>query len=185
VKQFKNLHMGLIILAFLVTVGLLFGGRVLTTKFKVEGPLARDLHRIKAISDFKLKQERDGITVAFKLQKVGNLQQVLDYVQQKVFLYYNQPVKTFKIVDRRNHSLEELRYQLSFYLEEAIVSGHYIQLKTAMDSYRGVIVKVYFDPSNLYLQLEKGSNYLYEVLPIPTNMQRPMRASSITGGDSA
>jgi hypothetical protein len=181
VKQIKNLHIGLILLAFFVTTGILFGGRVLTTKLKVDGPMHRDLQRMKMIHHFKIKQEKDGITVSLGLQRVANLQQVLDYVQQKISLYYNQPVKTFKIADRRNRDLEEIRYQLSFYIEEAIVSGHYIQLKTAMDSYSGVTAKVYFDQNHLYLQLEKGRNYLYEVLPL--NMQS-MKSNDISGGDA-
>jgi hypothetical protein len=182
VKQIKNLQVGLIVLAFVITIGGLFGGQTLTTKFKVEKPLQRDLYQMKAIRSFKIKQEKDGITIALKLQKVDNLQQVLDYVQQKVLLYYNQPVKTFKIADRRNPYLEGLRYQLSFYLKEAAASGHYIQLKEALDSYRGVKAKAYFSSDNIYLQLENGHNYLYEVLPIGT---QSMAVNNISGGDSA
>jgi hypothetical protein len=183
-KRIKNLQIFLIVLAFLITIGALFGGQALTTKLKVEGPLQRDLRRMKAIQDFKLKQEKDGITVSFKLQRVDNLQQVMDYVQQKVLLHYNQPVKTFKVVDHRNRYLEELRYQLSFYLKEAIVSGHYIQLKTALESYQGVKAKAYISQNNVYLQLEKGGNYLYEVLPINFNLSST-NPNNISGGDSA
>ncbi len=164
-KQIKNLQMGLIVLAFLVTLGLLFGGQVLTAKLKVENPLQRDMHQMKAIRDYKVKEDKDGLIVTVKLQKVDDLQKVLDYVKQKVASYYNQPIKNFKIIDRRNHELESLRYQLSFYLEEAVVSGHYIQLKTALESCPGVKAKAYFSQSSMYLQLEKGQNYLYEVLP--------------------
>ena len=127
--------------------------------------MQRDMHQMKAIRDYKVKEDKDGLIVTVKLQKVDDLQKVLDYVKQKVASYYNQPIKNFKIIDRRNHELESLRYQLSFYLEEAVVSGHYIQLKTALESCPGVKAKAYFSQSSMYLQLEKGQNYLYEVLP--------------------
>ncbi len=179
-KRIKNLQIGLIVLAFLVTIGALFGGQALTAKLKVEDPLQRDLQRMKAIRDYKVKEDKDGLTVTVKLQKVDDLQQVLDYVQQKVDNYYNQPIRNFKIVDRRNHDLESLRYQLSFNLEEAIVSGHYIQLKTALESCPGVKAKVYFSQNNMYLQLEKGQNYLYEVLPIHLQTEK---GNNLSGGD--
>jgi UPF0288 family protein (methanogenesis marker protein 3) len=169
------------VLGFLITIGGLLGGQTLTNKFKVEEPLHRDLHRMKEISSFRVKQEKDGITINLKLQKVENLQRVLDYVQQKVVLYYNQPIKTIKIADQRNRYLEGLSYQLSFNLEEAAVSGHYIQLKTALESYPGVKAKVYFSQNDMYLQLEKGKNYLYEVLPIAT---QSMAVHNPSGGDS-
>ncbi len=178
-KQIKNLQIGLIVLAFLVTIGLLFGGQVLTAKLKVENPLQRDMHQMKAIRDYKVKEEKNGLTVTVKLQKVDDLQKVLDYVKQKVGSYYDQPIKNIKIIDRRNHDLESLRYQLSFYLEEAVVSGHYIQLKTALESCPGVKAKAYFSQGSMYLQLEKGRNYLYEVLP---NHLQPDKGD-INGGD--
>jgi hypothetical protein len=173
---------GLIVLAFLVTVGALFGGQALTAKLKVEDPLQKDLHRMKAIRDYKVKEDKDGLIVTVKLQKVDDLQQILDYVQQKVVGYYNQPIKSFQIIDQRNHDLENLRYQLSFYLEEAIVSGHYIQLKTALESCPGVKAKAYFSQYNLYLQLEKGRNYLYEVLPVHLESEK---SNNLGGGDAS
>ncbi len=178
-KRIKNLQLGLIVLAFLVTIGMLFGGQALTAKLKVENPLEKDLRQQKAIRDYKIKEEKDGLAVTVKLQKVDDLQKVLDYVKQKVASYYNQPIKSFKIIDRRNQELESLRYQLSFYLEEAIVSGHYIQLKTALESCPGVKAKAYFSQNSMYLQLEKGRNYLYEVLP---NHLQPDKGD-INGGE--
>jgi hypothetical protein len=181
VKRIKNLQIGLIVLAFCVTIGVLFGGQALTAKLKVEDPLQRDLHQMKAIRDFKVKEEKDGLIVTIKLQKVDDLQYVLDYVQQKINNYYNQPIKNIKIVDHRNHDLESLRYQLSFNLEEAIVSGHYIQLKSALDGCKGVKAKAYFSQKNMYLQLEKGRDYLYEVLPIHLQLEK----NNILGGGDA
>ena len=181
-KRIKNLQIGLIILAFLVTIGALFGGQALTAKLKVEDPLQRDLHQMKAIRDYKIKEEKGGLTVTINLQKVDDLQNVLDYVQQKIGNYYNEPIKNIKIVDHRNHDLESLCYQLSFNLEEAIVSGRYIQLKAALDSCQGVKAKAYFSQNNMYLQLEKGRNYLYEVLPIHL---QPEKNNMVNGGDAS
>jgi predicted RND superfamily exporter protein len=180
-KQIKNLQIGLIILAFLITAGGLFGGQFLTNKFRVEKPLHQELQRIKAIRNFQVKTEKDGVNVTLKLRKVGNLQQVVENIQQKVFSYYNQPIKMLRINDNRNHYLEDLRYQLSFYLQEAAVSGHYIQLKTALESYSGVKAKVYFGPDSMYLQLEKGANYLYEVVPIVAQV---VTHNNPSGGDT-
>ncbi len=181
-KRIKNLHIGLIVLAFLITVVCLFGGQALTTKYKVEDPLNREMHKIKAVQKFRIKQEQDGVTVSLKLQKVKNLQVLLDGIRQKVQTYYNLPVKAFQITDHRNNDLEEVKYQLSFYLEEAVNSGHYIQLKDALEANKKVEARVYFSSNYIYLQLEAGQNYLYEV--IPNGLQNVTVNNTLAGGES-
>ena len=181
-KRIKELKVGLVILAFLITIGVLFGGQALTTKVKVDTPLKRDLYSLKDIQSFSVKQEKDGIIISLKLRKVDNLQKVLDFVQQKIALYYGLPVKEFKIADQRNRSLEQARYKLAFYLQEAAVSGHYIRLKEALDSFKEVNAKAYVSQNYIYVQLEEGRNYLYEVVPVPT---RTIAVNNNLGGDSA
>lgn len=180
-KRLKNLQVGLIGLAFLITLGCLFGGQLLTNKVKVEAPLKRALYHRKDIRHFDVKNERDGIVLSLKLRQVKNLQKVLEYAAKKTEHYYGLPVKGFKIIDHRNPALEHVRYKLGFYIEEAAVTGHYIQLKQALDSLPGIDAKAYIGQNGIYLQLDKGNNYLYEVIPLPN---RTTAVNHGAGGDS-
>lgn len=181
-KRFRDFRLWLVLLAFLGTVIVLFGGQKLTVRFRAENPTRRAIGTIKAVRDFTVKRIPDGLTVELKLDKVGNLETILDLIKQKVESNYKQPVLNFKISGRSDRKLQQIRYNLSFYLEEALVSGHYIQLKQALDGYQPVNAKVYLGTDFIYLQLENNSHYLYEAIPRDTKV---ISTNNNQGGDSA
>ncbi len=180
-KRFKDLQLWLILLAFLGTVTVLFGGQKLTAKFRAENPTRRAMGAIKAVRDFEVKQIPDGLMVELKLDKVGNLETVLDLVKQKVESNYGQPVRSFRIIGRSDRKLQQVRYNLSFYLEEALVSGRYIQLKQALDGYQPVNARVYLGTDFIYIQLENDTHYLYEAIPRESKI---VSINKNQGGDS-
>ncbi len=182
-KPIKNLQLWLIFFAFIVTLGILFGGQALTAKVRVDNPLKRDVYTIDGVKKFELLQDKEGIKVKLQLKKVENLQEVLDRVQQKVTLYYHKPVQEIQITDHSNQRLREVRYQLSFNLEEAVGSGRYVQLKAALESYSPIKSRVYFSRDYIYIQLEDGLNYHYEAFPRQLNGLNRAVAQGITGGD--
>ena len=180
-KKISKLQIGLVLVAFLATAGLLFGGQALTTKIKVDNPLQHEIKSIKGVQTFSIVTVKDGLQVKLKLKQVQDLQQVLELVKQKVQFYHEKPVTSILIEDHSDQRLREVRYQLSFYLEEAVASGHYIPLKQALDSYQGVLARVYFSQDQIYIQLEEGKHYLYEVLPKQMSGIKP---NEMTGGGS-
>ena len=104
-KKLKNLRLCLVLLAFLVTVGVLFGGQKLVAKYRSEDPTRRAIGAIKEVRDFEVKQASDGLTVELKLDKVGNLELLLDEIKQKVEAHYHQPIRNFKITGRPDQQL--------------------------------------------------------------------------------
>lgn len=174
----KNIQAWLIFAAFIVTLALLFGGQALTQKLRVNDPLNHEIYATKGVQKFKVIQDKEGLTVELKLARVADLQQVLDKVKQKVESSYNKPVRTIAIKDHSNLRLKEVRYRLSFELEEAVVTGHYIQLKQSLDAYPEVKSRIYFSPDFIYIQLEDGQFYHYEAFP-----RRTFTAGKVLGGD--
>jgi hypothetical protein len=180
-KPVKNMRAWVIALAFVITLTAFFSGQVISKKFKTTDPLKREFSKIKSIESFSINQADNGVNVNLKLGKVNNLRTILDKVQERVKFYYNKPVKSFTITNHANKRLEEVRYQLSFNLEEAVYTGRYLQLKDTLNSYRGLKVKVYFSPSFIYLQLEDGQNYYYEAYGRPVAL---VRDNTRLGGDT-
>ena len=165
-KQFRNIQGWLVLLAFIATVAVLFGGQTLTAKLKVENPLKQRLAKIREIRGYTVNETVNGLKLHLKLDKCRNLQTVLNSAIHEVEFYYKKPVKSVNIADYPDFQLEQTKYQLSFYLEEAVASGHYIQLKSALDSFnrKGIKARVFLDNDFIYLQLEAGKNYLYQAL---------------------
>ncbi len=180
-KRLNDLRLWLVLLAFLGTVGILFGGQKLATRFRSEDPARRSISAIKGVRNFKVKRLSEGLIVELKLDKVGNLETILDMIKQKVELHYNQPVQYFQINGRPDQKLKQVRYDLSFYLEEALVSGRYIQLKQAMEGFRPVKARVYLGTDFVYIQLENDNHYLYEAIP---RRSKIVSANNNQGGDS-
>ena len=131
-KQLKNMQAWLVLLAFIITLSALFGGRLLSNRLQVTEPLRKEMAAIKAVKKFKVDPENNGLKVTLNLGRVANLQDVLERVEEKVEHFYNKPVKTIVLVDHSNQRLRQVRYQLAFNLEEARVSGRYLQLKSAL-----------------------------------------------------
>ncbi|NLY75657.1 MAG: hypothetical protein GX075_10165 [Firmicutes bacterium] len=181
VKRFKDMRLWLISLVFLGTLVLLFGGRELAVKLRAEDPTRREIESIKEVCDFSVKQKPNGLTVELKLDKVANLESILNLIKQKVESNYRQPVRQFKISGQPNSKLRQIHYDISFYLEEALVSGRYIQLKRALDSYQSVTARVYLGTEFIYIQLEDGDHYLYEAIPRRSQI---VAVGNNRGGDS-
>ena len=132
---------------------------------RIDNPLQRrEVGSIANINEFKLKPVQNGVVIHLQLTKVKDLQEVLELVKGKVEKYQDKSVIGFDLADHPNQLLKQLKYQLSFYLEEATVSGRYIQLKNAVDSFRGVTARVYLTPDFIYVQLEEGNYYLYQAI---------------------
>lgn len=174
----KNIQAWLIFAAFIVTLGLLFGGQALALKLRVNDPLKHEVYAIKGVRKFAVTQDKEGIKVELKLARVADLQQVLDKVRQKVKSFYNKPVQAMVIANHSGPRLKEVRYRLSFDLEEAVVTGHYIQLKQSLDAYPQIKSRIYFSPDFIYIQLEDGPYYHYEAFPRQVNA-----AGKISGGE--
>lgn len=174
----KNIQAWLIFAAFIITLALLFGGQALTLKLRVNDPLKQDIYAIKGVQKFTVTQDKEGVKVDLKLARVADLQKVLDKVQQNVKSSYNKPVQAITIIDHSNQRLKEVRYRLSFDLEEAVVTGHYIQLKQSLDAYPQIKSRIYFSPDFIYIQLEDGLDYHYEAFP-----RRINTTGKMMGGD--
>lgn len=180
-KRLTDLRLWLILIVFLGTVGVLFGGQKLTARFRVENPVRQSISALKSVRDFQVNETANGLSVELKIDKVGNLETVLDLVKRKVEQYYNQPVRYFKIKGQPDQRLRQVRYDLSFYLEEALTSGSYTQLKQALESYQPVNAKVYLGMDFIYIQLENDTHYLYEAIP---RRSKIISVNNNQGGDS-
>ena len=180
-KKFGKRQMITLAVAFLATVGVLFGGQALNSKFRVDDPLQHEVMAIRGVQHFKLVPDKDNVRVELKLGKVSNLETILDRINDKVLHYHGKPVTDFQIVSRSDSQLEQARYQLSFYLEEAAVSGRYIQLKDALDAMKGINARVYLGQDFIYIQLEQGSHYFYQAVP---RQARTISIDNQTGGGS-
>ncbi|HOJ76725.1 MAG TPA: hypothetical protein PLZ08_10205 [Bacillota bacterium] len=180
-KLTKNFQIWLVVISFILTTGVLFGGQALATKLQVKNPLDQEMAKLNAVEKYTVEAEGDGLRVNLSLKQTKDLNLVMQQVQKNIETFHKKPVRSFNIVARSNPKLEEIRYQLSFYLEEALASGQYIQLMNALESYQpSITAKVFLNADFVYLQLEDGNNYLYQAIP---RNKVNIRLNQYRGGD--
>lgn len=180
----KDLRIWLILAVFLSAAFILFGGQALTARIKVENPLQKELLSRVEVENFEITSKQDGLNVELEMKQTANLQMLLEFIKEQIEFYHKKPITQFTISGKSNSRLEEIRYELSFYLEEALASGNYTQLKAALDDYQqtGLVARVYLSNQFIYLQLEEGEHYLYQA--VPRSLSRISNNSNLkVGGD--
>ena len=181
----RGLRPGLITVAFAMALAGLIGGWSLAHNLQVEKPLAGQLKALPGVRNYRITPAADGEQrLELSLERVPDLEQLMDRVAATIGKYQKAPIGEIVIHDARA-GLEQVYYQLRFSLEEAMATGRYTRLRSDLGDLSRRFglhrAQVYLGQRFVYVQLEKGPKYLYEVLPRAAWGQIP--ESSRQGGD--
>ncbi len=168
--SWRNLRVGLVIIVFVISLAALLGGRGLAESIRLTRPLARGIESIKGIRGYALQRNEDGIHLSLDMERVGDLESAITRAVTLVEGEYKEPVREIRIQDQRR-GLDDAYYDLRFSLEEAAATGRYTRLQGDLARLSAAArldkARVYLSRNFIYVQLEKGSSYLYEALPRP------------------
>ncbi|HHT05386.1 MAG TPA: hypothetical protein GXZ97_03865 [Hydrogenispora sp.] len=178
----------IVALVFLFTSGLLFGGGFLYEKLFQRNPLQRWVKTSPAITEFQLKEDKAGLRLELTLdpKQVDNLQAVLEPFLQEVVTRKQQPVQEVRIVNEPSPELAEVYYQLSFALAEAQATGEYNTLYEVLQALQAEAgagdFRVYLGADYLYVQLKKGKESYFSVVPRIDHAKGLVQAGGMKGG---
>jgi hypothetical protein len=165
----------LVVLA--LTVGVLICGQLFWHKYAVTGPLDKELLQIKGVESAQWQDSNKGdddLKLNVALGPVVNLQQTYGEINAAVKRKIGQRAVLISLRDHRGPELEDLYYQINFNIQEAISTGRFVAMAdTIRDRAKAdrVSAKVYVDAKNVYIQLAKGTDYLYTVVPRQPGIQ--------------
>jgi hypothetical protein len=169
--RLKDLRIPIIIAAMLVTLALLLGGQFLYQKYYIEQPLFKLLHETRAVKSLKFDQGQTQTVLKVEFGEVGNLKEAYGKVTETAEQVLGSSVP-IRIVDHRSPELKQVFDHSQFAVYEAIMNGNFTGMaKTVEEQARLAQLDryaVYVDRNNVYVQLHKGGNYLYEVIPRDT-----------------
>lgn len=157
-----------ILLIFSVTLIILFGGWIVYRDYGLVRPLQQQLTGTQLVQTVTVNLSGPQKQVDVTLKKVPDLQSSYRSIKNKV----NQTMHTqlpIKIHDERTPELERMFQSYQPFIFSGIDRGEYtdminkIQQNAAKDGITKAVVTM--DRENLYIQLEKGDHYLYEVIP--------------------
>lgn len=165
-----------IFLVAMVVLAVLFGGWQAYQHFNLLNPLKRNLQQVSGVQTVSiLTGSPDVVQVQLgpfnKLDK-GDLQRTYHDISNQVESRLGTGV-TLRLADKHGGSLVQT-FEVSF--EPVLIEGKAKQNYTEMISNvkalaktDGIRARITMDSQSIYVQLEKGSDYLYRVMPYTTN----------------
>ncbi|HAG10099.1 MAG TPA: hypothetical protein DCK76_01595 [Desulfotomaculum sp.] len=168
----RGLRIPIILLVLVASLVVFWGAHWLFNRFSVEQPLADFLKSQSYIHAFEINRDGSLVQISVLLAPVENLKDTYGELDRGVRNILG--VKLYELVlrDKRDVQLKDAFYYSQFAAYEAVMRGNYREMfdyvnKQAAE--RGATASVFIDQDRIYLQMRHDNNYLYEVIPRPSN----------------
>lgn len=151
----------------------LFGGWLIYKNYGLVRPLQEELSAMAPVEQVNVHVSTQTREIQVTFKRVPDLMTAYTMVNEKVHHVLGSDV-TLLIRDHRTPQLSELYQNYQPLLYEGIAKGNYTEMieqikqKARQDGIS--YARITMDRNNLYIQLEKDSAYLYEVVPYHGNI---------------
>ncbi|MFZ5943631.1 MAG: hypothetical protein ACOYVD_05955 [Bacillota bacterium] len=172
-------------LAFLLTLGILFGAYFFYKQFFVNQPLSITLENSEFIAKYEITQDKANPTLNLYVNQTADFSSAFtDFINQSGQLM-NKKDLMVKIASKPNGKLRDFYQEIHPSVFEALLHGNYTQLQDKLN-----ILNEEFTLSKavltitedyIFLQLEDGSSYLYSIFTI--NKERKPRFINQIGSE--
>lgn len=158
------------LVVMLITVIVLVSGQLLWHRYTVAKPLDKSLQEIQGIESVKWNDgDKSGtVLIEVTLHQVDNLEKTYGQIIEKSKGILGRKAFKVQLNDHRTPELAELYYKIHYCVQEAISNGNFVSMERQIQSEAkaaGVQSRIYVDSANVYIQLDKGSDALYTVVP--------------------
>lgn len=184
--KWHGLKIPIILLALVAGLMVLLGGQWAYNKYSLHNPLEQKLGAMDFIVEYTFDHDGETPVVNIKFDSPanlpGNLMEEYEKVNELMKKIVNKGAFQINLIDQRDQVLKDIYYESQFVIQEAIIQGNYRQMaalvhESALSA--GAEAKIYIGTANIYLQMEHGDNYLYEIIPRET---LPGALSPVRGG---
>ncbi|MEA1962544.1 MAG: hypothetical protein U9N81_14980 [Bacillota bacterium] len=165
--DFKVLWFGL---ALVISLGLFTGSYRLYQDRMIEKPVITKIDTFSNVENVEIEKNHDGYFVEVNIQTVGDIKE--DYKQ--IDKVVNSSIKKnydIHLVDQRDNELQTALDEFQIEIYEALAKNNYVWLQEQLKDLavtQNYEYNLYLDEERLYIQLEKGDAFLYEVINRPS-----------------
>lgn len=169
--RLRTLRWPVVAISLALSLAVLFGARWLLFTQMVAGPMTRLLTALPTVARFETFRLGGVQVVRLEVADVPDLALAYVDLYRGIGGILGTAPYRLEITDRRSPALQEALYRISPLVQEAMATGQFslLQPRLAAES-RNLGVdraRVVVDGERVYLQLHRGSEYLYEVFPRP------------------
>lgn len=160
-----------VIATLALTVGLLVGGQLAWHKYAVAKPLDKVLVNIQGVESATLIEDgknSDIPAIEVTLGRVENLQKTYGEITDATKRMMGRKPVRIVLHDHHTPELDEFYYSIHYYIQEAMATGNYSAMaeRIAVKAKEAQIdCRIYVDEKFIFVQLAKGDNGLYTVVP--------------------
>lgn len=166
--QWNGVRVHIVVLALLVGLGVLWGGQWAFKRFNYERPLAVVLSENEDIASYSIISEGMEPEVEVTLKQVDSLQDTYLNIQQSVDSAVSGKAVKITVKDNRDQVLDNVYRDAQLAAYEALDRGNYLEMSDYIQrraSTEGARARVSLDGERLYIQMDHGDKYLYEIIP--------------------
>lgn len=161
-----------VIFIALISLAILFGGWWAYRQFNIVTPLKTSLESVSGVKNVELDGGSSGV-IRVTLGPVSDFQETYSSITQTVHeVLGSSGSVTVKIEDKRNQDLTNAYENLQPIIADGIAQGDYTKMFSrvvdkAKEMNVNAKITMNVEDHNLYIQLMKGNNYAYYVIPNP------------------
>lgn len=166
--QWNGIKVPVVILALGLGLASFWGSQWLYNRYNYERPLDRILGENKDIVSYKVDDQGPVLKLEVKLGKVESLQESYGSISRSVEGVVGRKDFTIVLKDDRDAVLDGIYYRARLAAFEAIERGNYLEMEeyiSGMAAREGSQARVLLDQDHLYIQINHGGHYLYEIIP--------------------
>lgn len=164
-----GLRVPVVVLVFALGLAGLFSFNYLYKYSHVNQPLSGFFAGHREVLDYRIDERGDQVVVTLRLGPVANLRETFLALEKGTTgILGNRPFR-LEIQDNRDARLRDDYYRLHYSLQEALSTGQFNAMARAVSEQGRSLglrdAKAFVDERYLYVQLQRGDRYLYELLP--------------------
>jgi hypothetical protein len=175
----SRIRLGPMLLILIVSLAIFFAGWQVYKRYNLVDPLKANLSTVSGVQNVDVVVGNPTV-IHVKLGEVGDLQTTYKAVSDTVTSSANTG-STIVIEDNKDKALQQTYESLWPIIGEGVHKGNYQEMISSFEkaaAAKGVQAKVTMDIRNIYVQLEQGNHYLYDVSQYNTLQQGQGGAAS-------
>lgn len=165
--RYNEYKIALILLALLLTLGVLLGGQKLYNANLIEKPLVNELSALSCVESASVDKVEDIYQIEVRIRQAGDLQNEYQEIDKIIAARVNGRPYKIAFSDKRDQFLHNQLQQMQLAIYEAIAHSTYLDLQqrfadaAARDHFA---YRLQIDRQQLYVQMSRDDNFLYEII---------------------
>jgi len=170
----KGFSVPIILIAFILTLGILFSAGWIYTELAVKKPLGQHISEVQGVKSYTIENGTENMVLTIELGMVDNIKtSYMSLSEIAVSHIMNNQGYEIRIIDNPNPKLISLWNDMQFYAHQSLVQGDFVAMKEGVERIAAVneniSYQVYISETHLFFQIHYYKNYIYRILQRPTN----------------